>query len=280
MVLAVIRRSPPAAALLWLLTLAACADDPAPTPTGTDTGTDAQSAADGSADSPDSTDPDPDSSPDPDVDPAEDTTPDTLPETDTSADTDAADPTDTVADVEQPDTTPPQDTVDADTVEIEDTTDTTDVTNVADIADAADSSTDDTTGDTVADTAPDIAPDIAEECNYLDLGIVIVDCDGGYRYLRTWSDFELGAELCPLYYTITGDDARWASADEALESKVCTDTCAWSASNSVSWLRCGRRGGYILYRAADESCGVLYELPEGLFTSLDEYNAAYPCDEP
>jgi hypothetical protein len=163
---------------------------------------------------------------------------------------------------------------------VDDGTTTPDVGELdSDEPDALTSDTE-TTDTTEQDGTPDTTPDTSVDCNYLDLGISIVSCGDGHSYLREWTDLDGNTRACPAYYTISGDTSSWGTAAEALASQSCDDSCMYVASTSVSWVRCGRRGGYIVYRADGRDCGELYELPEGLFPSIEAYNAAHPCEEP
>jgi hypothetical protein len=144
----------------------------------------------------------------------------------------------------------------------------------------ADASTDaDAIGD-ASDAAPDpdaSVPDVGTECSYLDLSIWIVDCDGGYRYLREWTDIDgASAEECPAVYTIMMEFA-FTNARDALESDGCNPDCLAAAATSVSYLRCGRRSGYIIYRSDTSECPELYEFSEGIYESFEEYDEANPC---
>ena len=134
-----------------------------------------------------------------------------------------------------------------------------------------------------ADAAPDAPepdvpePDSGAECSYLDLSIWIVGCDGGYRYLREWT--EIGGASpreCPPYYTLGPD--RFEDLESALESDACDDACLAAAATSVSYIRCGRRSGYIIYRSEGRDCPELYEFSEGIFESFEAYDEAHPCE--
>lgn len=229
-----------------LLLMAACSDSPAPDDAGT---------SDVSADSvPDATpDVEPDTIPDaaPDAEPDlstgptadADATPDA--EVDATADAELHDPLDVEPDLSD------------------------DVSRDADASIDPDTSTD-------ADATLDVLSDVGGECSYLDLSIWIVSCDGGYRYLREWTAFEGGTvEECPPYYTLGPD--RYGDLDAALASDRCDRDCLARAAMSVSYLRCGRRSGYIIYRSDGPECPELYEFPEGIYESFEEYDAAHPC---
>ncbi|MBU6161753.1 MAG: hypothetical protein KGO50_11570 [Myxococcales bacterium] len=139
----------------------------------------------------------------------------------------------------------------------------------------------DSTADAEADT-PDAADDIETDggdavCEFLDLDIRILDCNGDYKYLRGWTAPFDTSGACVPYFTISGDDTRYATADDAINTTDCSPECQYVASTSVTWLYCGRRSGYIIYSTPDEACGDLYEMPEGIYTSIEAYEAANPC---
>lgn len=149
----------------------------------------------------------------------------------------------------------------------------------ADAVEDADASEDADTGaeiDSGGDVIPDVSDDTGAACSYLDLGIWIVECEGGYRYLREWTEFG-GAppESCPTYYTLGPD--RFDDAESALASGGCDPDCLAAATTSVSYLRCGRRSGYIIYRSDSPECPELYEFAEGIYESFEAYEEAHPC---
>lgn len=124
-------------------------------------------------------------------------------------------------------------------------------------------------GDVPQDAGP--TPD-AGACNYIDLSVCIVEC-GAYTYARQFVD-TLG--VCPDYYRLNGNDYPDISA--AIAGESCNAACVFKAFQSVSFIdHCGRRNGYIIYRARDTTCGELYEFSSGLFSSVADWEAATPC---
>jgi hypothetical protein len=109
-------------------------------------------------------------------------------------------------------------------------------------------------------------------CTYIDQPYIVF-CVEDYEYVREWSAIE-GAAACPPYATGTRGD-RYATLAEAIAGSACEDACVWRAGRSVSLLRCGRRTGYIEYVAS--GCASLYETPDGIFRSLEEWDMAAPC---
>ena len=214
---------------------------------------------------------------------------------DTAGDDDTADGGATDPDTLVPDAAEPADTsttdISADTLtpdadnEPDGGNDTDPVTDAA--SDAADTDTveaDTTEVDAATDAATDAGTDAADAtdgggvaCEFLDLDIRILDCNGDYKYLRGWTAPFDTSGACVPYFTISGDDTRYATADDAINTTDCSPECQYVASTSVTWLYCGRRTGYIIYRDADERCGDLYEMPEGIYTSLEAHAAENPC---
>ena len=132
------------------------------------------------------------------------------------------------------------------------------------------------------DTGPDASPIDAGTpdaggtmCGYLDLDIYIVDCAGGYRYLRRWQPTSGDPGECPEYYTL--GPMRFDTLEAALGSDSCDPNCTRGASTSVSAIRCGRRTGWIVFRDVEDDCGEVYETPDGLFASLEEWDSMHPC---
>lgn len=208
------------------------------------------------------------------------------------------------ADAVVPDATQDADTSTADTEDSGIAEDTVDTDTAAEDSDSGTDSVDDT--DSVEDTESDVADtDVTEgdttgvdaiddagtdavddvetdggdvACEFIDLDIRILDCNGDYKYLRGWSAPFDTTGTCVPYFTISDDDTQYTTADDAINTTDCSADCQYVASTSVTWLYCGRRSGYIIYRDADERCGDLYEMPDGIYTSLEEHAAENPCD--
>ena len=126
----------------------------------------------------------------------------------------------------------------------------------------------------------DIAPPTPDPaCGYIDLVIDIIQCRATYGYLHGWTPAS-PRDDCPAYYTIRGQRGHFGSAAEAAAAANCSLDCQWSPSMSVSWLRCGRRSGYIIFETPEPTCGALYEFPEGIFPSVEAYERAHPCPGP
>ena len=141
--------------------------------------------------------------------------------------------------------------------------------------DAADDVSDTSTEDAIADTGADTTD---PACEFIDLDIRILICGDGYTYMRDWSDPLNLSGACVPYFTLDGDETQYATEDEALNASGCATDCQYMPAISVSWLYCGRRSGYIIFSAASEECGDLYEMPEGIYRSIEEYEAANPCE--
>lgn len=122
------------------------------------------------------------------------------------------------------------------------------------------------------DAGPDAGPPTDTGCTYLDEPLIVY-CVDAYDYVRNWTAIE-GAEACPPYATGT-DGERYATVAEAIAGSSCEDSCVWRAAMSVSLLRCGRRTGYIEFRA--DGCDPVIETPDGIFRSREEWDMAAPC---
>lgn len=190
--------------------------------------------------------------------------------------------TDTQIDDASSDTEPDTDDPGADT-EDELAPDATPEPDTSD--DAAGDTTTDTTTDTSSDTTTDAAPDTSSDttsdaapdasCAYSEIDTRIASCGDGYVYLGLFRDIgETGGD-CPDYWQARTDDGQHATPEAAASAAACDATCVWQAAMSVSWLRCGVRSGYIRFDSA--TCDSLYEMPEGLFTSLEAHDQAHPC---
>lgn len=127
----------------------------------------------------------------------------------------------------------------------------------------------------------------SDECNYLDLDIFIVSCDGEYRYARRWvsiaeesdggTDDGGVSEDCPPFYSIDGG-GKFLSLPTTLLSEMCDADCARFASTSVSLIRCDVRTGYIVYVDPENDCGDVYETEDGNFPSIEAWDEAAPCE--
>ncbi|MBO6935005.1 MAG: hypothetical protein JJ863_08515 [Deltaproteobacteria bacterium] len=113
--------------------------------------------------------------------------------------------------------------------------------------------------------------DAGAECTFLD-DPMIASCSGGYTYIRRWFATEGD---CPDYWTI-GGGGRFETEELALASRDCTPECTRRAGTSVSLIRCGVRTGYIVYD--DPDCDEAVETPDGIFPTVDDWNAAHPCE--
>ncbi len=122
--------------------------------------------------------------------------------------------------------------------------------------------------------APDAGPppDAGPTCSYIDLDIWIADCTGGPTYVRRWNDLD---GRCPDYFTV--GPTRYSTLMDALSMNGCDADCLRRAATSVSLLRCGRRTGYISFEDPEMDCDPLLETPDGLYGSVEEWNAAHPC---
>jgi hypothetical protein len=181
-------------------------------------------------------------------------------DTDASADADASDAADTADTADVP----------GDVADAGDVADTADVPgDVADAGDAADDvdSADGSGASTDADTG-------GPSCDYFELDTAIVACGDDYRYLRVFRD-TIEAPGCPDFVRIGASPTEYPDAVAAIAGEGCSDTCIWGPATSVTWLRCGRRSGYIVFRSP--ACNDLYEMPEGIFASLEDHDAAHPC---
>jgi hypothetical protein len=119
---------------------------------------------------------------------------------------------------------------------------------------------------------PDAGPGDAGSCDYLDLDICILDC-GTLQYGRGFQDLQ---GQCPDFFRLQGNDYPDVAA--AIAGEGCSAACIWKASVSVSFIdHCGRRNGYIIFRALGDGCSDLYEFSNGLFRSVADWQAVTPC---
>ncbi|MCB9596791.1 MAG: hypothetical protein H6719_28975 [Sandaracinaceae bacterium] len=126
--------------------------------------------------------------------------------------------------------------------------------------------------DAGSDAGTDAGVDSGLSCSYLDLDLWISDCGGSYAYVRRWTDT---GGVCPDYFTV--GPTRYDTLADAVSGSSCDPDCLRAASTSVSLVRCGRRTGYIVYRDAEMDCSDLYETPDGLYESVEAWDAAHPC---
>ena len=115
----------------------------------------------------------------------------------------------------------------------------------------------------------------ASTCRY-DLGEMhIVLCGGAPTYLSELVDF--ADRSCPPRYVLGG--TTYGSLSDALTGEGCSDQCLYRAAMSVSFIdHCGRRNGYIVFRAPDPgACPDVYEFFNGLFPSVEAWERDTPC---
>jgi hypothetical protein len=122
--------------------------------------------------------------------------------------------------------------------------------------------------------APDLPPR-DPRCMYLDYDVYYVKCGPleMHKLLRKMEDRDLGEQLCPVYYTLNG--MEYATAQQAISANQCNGACQYVATMSVSLLHCERRTGYIKWTA--DSCPDIYEFPEGVYYSVEQWRMANPC---
>lgn len=168
------------------------------------------------------------------------------------------------------DTSTPQDTTSTDTQVAEDTQVAQDTSTPQDTTTPQDTATTDTTP----------GNDTASACDYIDLGIFIVECSGELTYGRVWVDTQSSA-ACPEYATLLGQQAD--SAADVIAAAGCEDACVYTPANSVTFLYCGRRTGYIVYKDEANGCADVYEMPPwesnpgGLYDSVEAWQNENPC---
>jgi hypothetical protein len=121
------------------------------------------------------------------------------------------------------------------------------------------------------DAGPFMRTDGGVACSYLD-DPIIVACAPRFEYARVWTDTSNPA-ACPPYTTFRSN--TYADPIEATCAQGCNPACIYRATLSVSFLFCGRRSGYIVYRAAN--CADVYEFAEGLYPSVEAHAEANPC---
>ncbi|MBK6690159.1 MAG: hypothetical protein IPG45_37185 [Deltaproteobacteria bacterium] len=127
------------------------------------------------------------------------------------------------------------------------------------------------------DAGPDAGPDAGDAgplpCDYLDLQINLVQCPGGFQYLRGFEDLN-GNPNCPPYWELGGN--QYSTAPAAVSGQGCNSACIYQASTSVSLIDpCGRRNGYIIFTA--NGCPDIYEFSDGIFPSVEAWEAQLNC---
>lgn len=127
------------------------------------------------------------------------------------------------------------------------------------------------------DAGPDAGPDAGDAgplpCDYLDLQINLVQCPGGFQYLRGFEDLNANPN-CPPYWELGGN--QYSSAAAAVSGQGCNSACIYQASTSVSLIDpCGRRNGYIIFTA--NGCPDIYEFADGIFPSVEAWEAQLNC---
>jgi hypothetical protein len=112
-------------------------------------------------------------------------------------------------------------------------------------------------------------------CDYLDFDIWIGICAGTDRYIRRFQNVAGTTTGCPDFYRI--GTTRYESLADALTAQSCDPGCLRAVATSVTLLRCGVRTGYIVFEDREMDCEPVYETPDGLFPSVEAWNAAHPC---
>jgi hypothetical protein len=111
------------------------------------------------------------------------------------------------------------------------------------------------------------APDAAV-CGYEAEEQWVVDCANVPKKVT-----ELTSKSCAKAYALGG--AQYTSLAEALAAQACNASCVRKAFQAVMLLRCGKKTEYITYRA--EGCSDVIDTPDGMFRTVEEWNAAKPC---
>lgn len=141
----------------------------------------------------------------------------------------------------------------------------------SDDASAMDASGADDAGPASDAPTSDAGPSPDTGCTYLDEPYIVY-CVDTYEYVRAWTSID--GPSCPPYATGT-DGARYDTLPEAIAGSACEDACVWRAGTSVSLVRCGHRSGYIEFVA--DGCASVFETPDGIFQSIEAWDAAFPC---
>ena len=118
------------------------------------------------------------------------------------------------------------------------------------------------------DAATDASTADAATCGYEAAEQWVVDCANVPKKVT-----QLDSATCPDAYALGG--AKYASLSQALAAQSCNPACVRKAFQAVMLLRCGKKTEFITYRA--EGCTDVIDTPDGLFRSVEEWNAAKPC---
>jgi hypothetical protein len=148
---------------------------------------------------------------------------------------------------------------------------TVDASTDADVADASgtDAETSDA-GDRDA-AAEDGGP---PGCDYVAVEDVVARCDGRYTFVTYFSST---VDDCEPFWGFSLEGPRFEDAASAIGSDPSCDAgCIYDFAMSFSRIYCGRRTGY--ERLTSEGCPDVYRFDTGWYASVEEHDAAHPCE--
>ncbi|MEZ4249280.1 MAG: hypothetical protein R3B99_13715 [Polyangiales bacterium] len=127
---------------------------------------------------------------------------------------------------------------------------------------------------TSQDAGSDADVDAGDGCDYVAVDEVVVRCDGTFTFVN---HFTSTVDGCDDFYAFTPDGPRYEDYASVIASNpACDAGCQYRFSTSVSRIYCERRTGYEILRA--EGCDDAYRFPEGYYASVEEHDAAHPCE--
>ena len=150
----------------------------------------------------------------------------------------------------------------------------------SDDASTEDASADVDASDIDADTSDAGDQDAATEdggppgCDYVAVEDVVARCDGRYTFVTYFSSTVDG---CEPFWGFSLEGPRFEDAASAIGSDPSCDAgCIYDFAMSFSRIYCGRRTGY--ERLTSEGCPDVYRFDTGWYASVEEHDAAHPCE--
>lgn len=127
----------------------------------------------------------------------------------------------------------------------------------------------------IADVGPRPDAPVPFDCEYTAVDEVVARCLGEITFISRFQDV-MGRATCPEFHGVSAAGPAYATQEEALTYEQCDTSCLYHFAMSVSWVRCGRRGGYETLEAQD-GCPTLYRVDGAYYESIEAYEMANPC---
>jgi hypothetical protein len=147
-------------------------------------------------------------------------------------------------------------------------------------------STDATPADAPVDAPPgdamsdgDAPSDGGASCSYFPSVQMLAHCGMQWTSVSEWIITGGSTPACPAYYTAGSQTA--STIDGLLTQLGCAGACTFTANTAVSFLHCGFRDEYVLFKSSESECGYARQFSDGqVYDSIAAYNAAHPCPPP